>query len=325
SLLQSLQARVQPEGYGYGSNKGLLSSRWSGQLRNGIPVPTTLAPISSPSLLYSTLFSTGVPNSPNPPSGPNPVVVDLQRKKSVLDRVLGQSQRLMAKVDNEDRARLDQHFTEIRELENKILGQIENQSLPMPTTSGCADPGSPPTDPQRTSNAQFNGWSNEELRAELQAEMIAYALACDLTRAVSWMITWDQSGLSGGPISGTVYGMHETTHSGTRDEMAVHANWHADQFRKLVQKLGEIDDGNGQKLIDNTVATMGYVEGYSAHTSRGLTVCIAGCGDRLRLGRHISGGNNEHPAQVMTSGLQAIGMPVTGLGDVQGNIPGLVA
>src|SRR5205085_1095215 len=109
-------ARVQAAGFGFGEEKGVCSARMTGTQVRG------LSPIFSPQLLYATLFSGFTPpTGGGVPTTPPPLALNLRKQKSVLDLVLGDAHRLTSRLSGQDRARLEQHFDEIRALENRLV------------------------------------------------------------------------------------------------------------------------------------------------------------------------------------------------------------
>ncbi|MEZ0312858.1 MAG: DUF1552 domain-containing protein [Myxococcota bacterium] len=292
TLLKSLQARVQTIGYGGGGSKGIVSGRMEGGLSRA------LAPITSLETLYTTLFGGSAALTPN-----------LRRRKSVLDLVLGDAQRLSSRLGGDDRARLESYFTEIRELERRIGG------------GGSCGAGPMPADPPIGANA-FAGWSSETERGDVMADMLAMAMACDVTRSVSWMLTFDQCFMTSQHAAGVTDDMHACSHSGTTENLADNANWHAERFARLVGRLASLDEGSGT-VLDQTFAVLVFAEGENAHNSSAMTFVAAGSKDTLKMGQHIDT-QGAHPATLMVSGMRAVGMNVDRLGEISGELGALM-
>jgi hypothetical protein len=312
--LPSIQARVQAAGYGFGAAKGILSARVeSGRLRG-------LAPIASPRVLYDTVFGGFVPPSGGggtmpPPAGPS---LALRKKKSVLDLVLDDAQRLSRRLDGEDRARLEQHFAEIRALEARLAPTMTSPPPPSGSTSACALPADPGADPALGSPNAFAGWSDETTRGDVMADVLALALACDLTRAVSWMLSFDQSGLSALPMSGASADIHAVSHhqGGTQDHVQDNANWHVARYARLVERLQALPEAGGS-VLDRTCVVYVSAEGNNAHNKSNYTFSYAGCPDVLRPGRLVNAGG-AHPARLMMGALAAVGLPSDRFGELGG-------
>lgn len=307
---KSLQARVQSAGFGYGDNKGEVSARYE----NG--VTNVFSPIVSPLQLYNKLFS-GVMGTPS--TGASAQVLN---HKSVLDLVLGDANRLTAKLSGTDKARMEQHFEEIRAIEKRLA------TTSPPAAGSCTKPQQPGADPTISNANSAGGWGDETLRGDLQAEILAMAIACDLTRAVSWQLTFDQCGLGSQFISGVSSDLHAISHDVNNDvtgtlqaALKSHLNWHCARFAKLVQKLASLPEGGGS-VLDSTFIGMGFGEGISAHNRDTMHMFVAGCPDRLRMGQHIDV-SGQHPATMWISALNALGVSSNKLGEVSGRMTAL--
>ncbi|HEY4058094.1 MAG TPA: DUF1552 domain-containing protein [Kofleriaceae bacterium] len=304
SKLDSLQVRTQLLPYtGSNSNlKGTMSAKIAaGKL-------TALPPIASPRQLYDLLF-TGVAGGGSTGGSPAPY----ERKASVLDLIAEDAAALQGQVGASDKARLEQHFDEIRALELRMQAAATGGGGG--TTSGCMSPFSAPTDPPAGPN-QFAGWSNETVRGQLMADMIAYALACDFTRAVSWMLSFDQVFLAN--ALDRTSDMHEDSHNAqTRTPtVAANCNWHATLFARLVGKLATMQEGAGT-VLDNTFLSLIYAESKTAHGRSAMRHVVAGAGNAIKLGQHIDGAMG-HPGKIQIAGFQALGMTTTTLGELTG-------
>ncbi|MBK6687984.1 MAG: DUF1552 domain-containing protein [Deltaproteobacteria bacterium] len=319
--LPSLQVRTQAAGYGFGAAKGLVSARLeNGRVRG-------LDPIASPQVLYDTLFSGFTPPSTGGGGGPTtppPLSLALRKKKSVLDLILGDAQRLEQKLGGEDRARLEQHFTEIRALEQRLIPVTQGGTNPPPPPNGastCAIPVDPGPDGPINTPGNFAGWSNETDRGDLQADLLAMALACDLTRSVSWMLTFDQSGLSSQHLSGATTDIHAVSHhqGGGQPEVEQNANWHVARYARLLQSLEALPEDGGT-VLDRTCVVYVSAEGNNAHAKVNLTYSYAGCPDVLRLGQLVNA-NGAHPAGMMMAALSAVGLPSNNFGELGGGPP----
>lgn len=333
---RSLALKVQAVPYNGNptSNNGSMSAR----RQNG--VVSAVLPQVSPLDIYNALFTgvTPAPTMPTNPTNPTPAPSQaLLRKKSVLDLVLEDRQRLEAKLGGEDRARLSLHFDEIRGMEQRLSSQLQpadaGTTMMPPPAMGCTAPPKPMADPAINS-LNFGGWSNETWRGEVQADLIAHAIACDLTRVVSWMITHDQCWLNSTQTTGinssytnpTPTGLndiHADSHNAPGTKCAANNNWHATLWGRLVNNLATRSDANGT-LLSNTLLALVSAEGGNAHSRSNFTIALAGLPSKIYNGVHVASGG-LHPARVMISSLEALGVPMNGtLGEVSGVIPGLL-
>ena len=263
-------------------------------------------PILNPSQVFQTLFGNFMPSMPPMSQGPDVNT----RRKAILDLVLGDSKRLLARVGQSDRMQLEKYFAEISALEAGISG------IPSGTTAQCnpsllSVPNSPVVD-----GSAYNG---EEERAQFMVDSVAMAFACDITRVATVVLTNTcQGALDMGPLIGTSsITAHDLTHfPGTGTNRAVSlakgVAWHVRQLARLVTKLRNIPETDGSSVLDHTAIVMVFegaadeMVGY-AHRTEAMPVLIAGRAGGLKGGQHILG-NGRHPAQVLLSAMNAVGV-----------------
>ncbi len=295
--------------------------------RDGAGGVVRVDPVVDPGLAWETLFTGFVP--PDPADAAT-LAFQLKQRRTVLDLVRGSAERLVARLGHTDRIRMEQHFAEIRALEER-LGELappssaQCQMLPDP---GQNWPVSPPT-------GSSYEWSNEELRAEVLADLIHMAFVCDLSRVASLMFGEWKSYLNMAPAIGYPHDLHALTHFGgdgtgigpQSDSLA----WHMKHFARLIRKLADTNDPDGVPIVDRTVLTMVFEGGVgfdpeggdqSTHSTENMIVLVAG-GRALGLtpGRHIRG-NGSHPAAVLLAAAQACGVTEP-LGDISEPFSGL--
>ena len=299
----------------------------------GTPVP--IPPTTSPRLAFDSLFGNFTP-----PQSAEEVAqqnFQLRSRRSVLDLVRASSARLLPKLGASDRTRLEQHYDEIRALENRI------SALPPPVTSTCQKPPDPGADPplggsQGTDSSgqltydQNLGYSNEEQRARVFCDLIHMALTCDLTRVVSLQFTMFQSHMNMYQLIGQPHDLHELGHgSGGTLVVSQGIAWHMKHFGYLVSKLRDTPEGDGN-LLSNTVLVFLHEGGhgrdpssgdrYSSHSTENMACLIAGRAGGLRPGQHVVA-SGMHPASVLITAMKAAGYSGNGLGEVSGDIPAL--
>jgi hypothetical protein len=324
---KSLVYRVQPAPYRDGvAAKGRMSYR----------AGTAIDPVTSPRLAYQTLFANFTPST-----GAGGSTADAEAKrvaalkqKSVLDLVKGSSDRLKPRLGAQDQKRLQQHFDEVRDLENRL--QVVD---PVPTTASCkqlTDPGADPasvlsTDPNN--EGADIGYSKEFERARLLSDFIHMAFTCDLTRSVALAYSYAQCFMNVNSfIPNRQTDAHELGHgTGTAQEHGQVIAWVVDHWAYLLQKLKATPEG-ASNLLDNTASVLLTEGGYGfdpeggrnevPHSSERMGVLVAGrAGGALTPRGHIVSAN-AHPAQVLVSVMNALGVP-GGLKDIKTPLPGL--
>lgn len=332
TTFKSLVYRVQAAWYlntGSPSGRDLISYRrnTSGSLQG---IPATV----SPRLAFDALFASWVP--PDPEEAAQRAFL-LKQRKSVLDLVAADTERLTQRLGTADRARLSRHLDEIRDLERRI------EATPPEAEGACVMPVDPGEDPPlggsqgSAGGSGFNvnaGYSDEDTRARSFCDLIHMAMVCDSTRVASLQFTMAQSHMNAHPITGIPYDVHELGHSGSAGGtlgMSKAIAWHMKHFAYLVAKFRDTPEGDGNMLHNSAMVFVhegghGYDPSagkqYSSHCTDNMACVIAGRAGGLNPGRHVVA-TDKHPAHVLASAMHAVGVQSNGLGEVQGILPAL--
>ncbi|MCH9688982.1 MAG: DUF1552 domain-containing protein [Deltaproteobacteria bacterium] len=333
-LTYRVQAAYYRGSNGDGGDRGRISYRQDG----GDILPVD--PIASPRLAYESLFTGFVPPDPAEAAA---ALTALRRRRSAVDLVLEDGERLIPRLGQTDRIRLERHFDELRALENRL-----DQEQP-PTEGACEllpDPGEDPAIGGAVENGDTDGYagggaySNEERRAEILTDLVAMAYTCDLTRVASMMYTMAQCFLNAQPLFGQPSDIHELGHFGVGGGMvgleAVSdgVGWHVAHFGRLVEKLRDTPEFDGSSLLDHCALLLMFEGGWgfdpesgdalSVHSSENMSALIAGHAGGLNPdgGVHVSNPGG-HPTQVINTALQAVGVDQQ-MGEVSGTIDSLL-
>jgi hypothetical protein len=322
---------VQPSGYI--SSLGTISFREDG----GQIVPED--PITSPRLAYEGLFTGFEPADPVEAEKARRLLL---RRKSAIDLVRGGLERLLPRLGRADAVRMERHLDEIRALETRL-------DHVTPVGGNCQlleHPGEDPPiggtwtyDPVSCTFTNFSpdvGWSDEELRAELLADFIHMAFVCDLCRVVSFQLTDWKCYMNAYHITGNTSNLadvHGLGHGGTSEEHSLTMAWHVKHFLRLAAKLRDTPEGDGN-LLDRSAMTLLFEGGWgydpeggtgpSTHSTENMIAIVAGKAGGLNQpsSQHIPTGG-MHPAQVLVTAMNAVGVETDTLGEVSGTIPGL--
>lgn len=332
--IDPLSYRVQPVKYVGQGDSGGDAGRISWRMEGNNIVGTD--PFSSPRLAYESMFSNFEP--PDPAEAQAAAFL-LTRRRSVLDTLRSRTEGLLGKMSGQDRVRMQRHFDELKALEDKL------DSTPPPTEGACEllpDPGEDPalgTSHGTTAEGNLDydenaAYSGEDLRAELFMDYIRMSFACDLHRVAAIRMTIDQTFLNMLPLSGAPSDMHELSHGAVSDDAHADAiGWHVKHFARLVSVLRDTQELDGSSLLDHTAIVMCFEGGYGydpessengrAHSTDNMVSLVAGRVGGLVHGSHIVAAG-MHPANVIISAMQAVGMDTDTLGEVNGTIPGLL-
>lgn len=314
SLFEYLSYRAQAQAYtGDTLERGTLSFREVG----GAIVP--IQPYTSPRSAFDSLFTSFVPADPVAAAA---VLLDLDKRKSILDYVDRRMAGMLPRLSTSDQQRFELHLDEIRALETRL------QADPVVEGGICIPVPDPGEDPPIG-----DAYSSEAERARVFADLIQMAFACDLTRVGALMYTFWQSVMDMGPISGVPMVLHEIQHTGTAVQLVPCVQWHMNEFAYLVQKLRDTPEGDGN-LLTNTAAVMLLEGGFGAsqfggdanrsHSTENMIALTAGSAGGLITGEHIVAPEAfSHPANVLITALRAVGSTETVFGQVEGEIPAL--
>ena len=243
--------------------------------RSGAPIPAERIPKK----LFQRLFMQGRPED----VAAN--IDALEQGRSMLDFVADQSRRLNRSLSPDDRQRIDQYFTAVRELEQRLETAAAWEMRPKPIVSAQAPEDI--EDPKAFVQ-----------RSRLFFDVVKLALETDSTRVVSFF------------IDTTV--IHNITHHGNRPEVVDELRGHEErQFAVLgefLQKLAETRE-QGVPLLDRSMVLYGTCMGSAnSHSNVNLPVLLTGGG--FRHGQHLAfDQQNNYPlANLFVSMIQRLGI-----------------
>jgi hypothetical protein len=236
-----------------GSEGGIHGGCQLSWTRSGVRVP----PITNPAELFDRLFATDTPERRREMGEENSL------QKSILDTVNEEAKGLSRKVNKEDREKLDEYFTSIRDVEKRL--ELRRRWTDQPK------PGAPFDKPAN---------SNPVEDLPMLYELMALALQTDSTRIATLEI--------GGDFLPQHLGIdksyHGLSHHGNQEDAITNLialeTYQIDHFGKFLSKLSSITDGD-QTLLDSTSVLFGSGIGSgNSHTNSDLPVILAGGGYR---------------------------------------------
>jgi hypothetical protein len=242
-----------------------------------------------------------------------------RRRKSVLDAVMKDYESFNKRLGKDDRVRLDQHLTAIRELEQRLdaTGGF-GESCEVPTVELPGD--------------AFQENDNFPITGKAQMDMLAMALACDMTRVGS--IQWSTS------VSGVQHnwvpqilgeGHHGLSHyddanADAKADLLEINKWYTEQFAYFLGLMEAIPEGEGTMLDNTAILWVNELGQGNSHTRQDIPFILAGgCQGYFNTGRHIDFGGAHH-GQLLVSLAHAMGYPITEFGRPEysdGPLPGL--
>jgi hypothetical protein len=251
--------------------------------------------------LYTRIFGPGFADPNAAEFSPDPSVL---LRKSALSMVTEDRKRLERQLGQSDRARLDQYFTSLRQLEQ----QLELQTRQPPPLVACKIPNAP-TDLPRDSEID-----HVMANHALMSQTLALALACDQTRVFNMQFSDRASSLR---MPGSPDTHHTLTHEEPRDKAlgyqpkaTVFVLKSMEAWTSFVQALDGVPEGDGTLLDNCLVIAHSETSEANAHSVVGLPFITAGrAGGRLRTGLHVSG-VGDSTSRVGLTLQQAMGLNV---------------
>jgi BMFP domain-containing protein YqiC len=271
--------------------------------RSGAPVPTE----SWPSSVFAKLFIEGRPDE-----------VETQKRRladgrSILDAVREQAKDVRSTVGARDRDKLDEYFTSVRELEQRLAQSEAWAKKPKPKVTA-----KPPQDVTNSTDliAKTRVWF----------DLIHLALQTDSTR----LVTLQLLGTSGvPPIPGVSLGHHDLSHHGKDptkiEQLKKLETAKMKTLRDFLKQLKDTQEDGGTLLDRTTVFFSSNLADASTHGVKNMPVLLAGGG--FRHGNHLAFDPKSNPplCNLYVSMLQRLGLEADKFGSSTGTLTGLEA
>ena len=241
------------------------------------PNPSEVSPLA----LYQRIFGEGFqdPNAAKFVPDPQTMV-----RESVLSGVKEDRQRIMKMVGASDRARLDQYFTSVRQLEQKLALQLQ----PPAPVKNFSMPKAPPDVPLDSEVG------NVLVTHKLMAELLAQALLCNQTKIFNVLLSDTTSNLRRKGESTTHHTLTHEEPVNTKLGYQEQVGWFAAQsmvaWKDFLDAINGIPEGNGTLLDNCLILAHSDCSIAKAHAVEGIPTMIAGnAGGRVRTGFHMAG------------------------------------
>ncbi len=260
---------------------------------------------TSPVALYARLFGPGFVD-PNKADFKPDVSVMLQR--SVLSAFVEDGKDLAKTIGASDKARLDDYFTSIRQVENQLAMQLQKP----PPNDACIHLGAPSDSPAGLAAVREMGTVIETHK--VMSRLLAMAVACDQTRVFNMVFTDNFANVR---RNGETYTHHLLTHEEAIDTNLGYqplAFWFnktsMNGFATYLEILSSINEGSGT-LLDNCLVFATTESNYARlHTIDGLPIYFAGsAGGRIKTGLHVAG-NGDPISRVGFTAMRVMGVPI---------------
>ena len=304
----SLELGVEPARQG-----GKCDSGYACAYSNNISWRSETTPSGAeinPRLVFERLFASSNPKLANEGTARRE-----RQRKSILDFVLADARTLSAKVGGSDKQKLDEYFTAVREIEERV--EATQRSVAAVQHSGVIEAYDVPESIPE---------SYEE-HARLMLDMVALAFQTDTTRIATCMLANEGSNRSYRNLSIT-RGHHELSHHQNNAENLRQIReinrFHIRQFAYLLGKLKGMPEGDGT-VLDNTMLLYGaaLADG-NRHEHENLPLLLAGRGGgTIMSGRHVRYPSETPMCNLLLTMMSKAGVEAPRHGDSTGMLRGL--
>ncbi len=217
------------------------------------------------------------------------------RRRSVIDGVLGELNSFRGTLPSDDRQLVDLHLDSLRTLEEELASEI---SCAEPTLQGGVNTGA---------------ISNMPQTSIINNQITVAALRCGLTRIVGmpFLRPVRNHALT---FLGQTDGLHDISHDGvpnSTEKYIVIQHWYAQQLADLCQRLAAVPEGEGS-MLDNTLVVWSNPL-RSSHTKTNLPILMIGGGWYFDMGQYRRYSSEPH-GKWLVSLCHAMGVNVSNFG-----------
>ena len=292
-----------------GRNAGQCDSGYSCAYSNNISWKSATTPMAkeiNPRLVFERLFG----SADDRDAAKGRAKRD-EYRKSILDLVSEDAAKLKLQLGQTDRRKIDEYFSSVREIEQRIDRTREDDSKR--TIPDLKLPNGVP--------------KQLDEHITLMFDLMTLAFQTDTTRIATFMLANEGSNRSY-PMIGVNDGHHHLSHHQNKqdwiDQLKKIDKYLVGHFAKFLEKLDGIREGNGT-LLDQSMIVYGCAIGDgNRHNHNDLPVLLAGRGGgTITSGRHLAYPKNTPLNNLFLSLLDRMDSGVDQLGDSTGRLKGL--
>ncbi|MGE3844087.1 MAG: DUF1552 domain-containing protein [Vicinamibacterales bacterium] len=260
---------------------------------------------ASPAKLYQRIFGPEFKDPNAAEFKPDPLVL---ARQGVLSYVSEHRKHVMAQLGASDRARLDEYFTSLRQVEQQLAIELEKpaplEACRVPGTPAEATPGSVLTD--------------AEVNNRLFAGLLAYAVACGQTRVFNVVV-----GSMNLRKPASALNWHMATHEeavdeklGYQREVFAFNSWANKSFAEFLTTMESVKEGAGSVLDRMLILWQTDHSDARTHSMEKVPVMTVGSGGgRIKTGIHVTA-PGDPVTRVGLTVQQALGVPMKHWGEL---------
>lgn len=265
---------------------------------------TPLNPEMDPRLVFERLFGLGAAsNSP-----------EARRRramqKSILDMVQDDAKALQRTVSGQDKVKLDEYFSAVRDIEQRIE---RNEKMTKPMPKGVQAPSGVPEKYQDHIRMMF--------------DMLVLAFQTDTTRIATFGLAHDGSNRSFAEI-GVPDGHHQISHHQSDAEklrkIALIDKFYIQQLAYFLDRMKNMKEGEHNLLHNSMIVYGGGIRDGDRHNHEDLPIILAGHGGgAFSPGRRIMHSGETPMTNLYLTMLDRLGVPAERIGDSTGRLEGV--
>ncbi len=244
-----------------------------------------------------------------------------RRNQSILDRVSEHAASLSRQVSADDKAKLDEYLSSVREVEQRMEPMRKEQDK-------AAERAKERAKPVFTMERPENGLP-EDIRdhMRLMCDIVAIAFQTDKTRIASLLLCRDLSGLFY-PFLDVRDAHHPASHNDLSDGYERVSRFYCSQLAYLATKLDAMPEGEGTVLDHSCLVFLSNMwSGYKHDNTQLPLVTVGGLGGTLETGRSLDylekGDDNRRICSLYLSLMDRMGVTLDRFGDSDQRLAGL--
>jgi len=241
-----------------------------------------------------------------------------RRTQSILDRVRDEATRLSRQVSRNDKAKLDEYLTSVREVETRVERMRNDQQK---AETRARDRGRRLLTMTRPDNGL-----PEDIREHmrLMCDIIALGFQTDKTRVATLLLCRDLSGLFY-PFLDVRTAHHPASHDDQSDAYERVSRYYCSQLAYLANRLDAMPEGEGSVLDNCCLMFISSMWSGSKHDSTKVPVVLAGgLGGTLKTGRVLDysgkGDDNRKLCSLYLSLMDRMGAKLDHFGDAESRL-----
>jgi hypothetical protein len=202
-----------------------------------------------------------------------------RRNQSVLDRIGEHASDLRRQASMDDRRKLDEFLTSVREVEQRIVQQRLTQEKANAKSDGDLR--------KLATMARPDNGLPEDIREHmrLMCDIVALAFQTNKTRIATLLLCRDISGLFY-PFLDARNAHHSASHNDRSDEFERISTYYCSQYAYLATKLDEMKEGDGTVLDHSCLVFINNMWSGSAHNSQKVPLLtVGGLAGKVKTGR----------------------------------------